>query len=484
MKNLIVSIITALFMTLCTFAQAPDILWTRTYGGPLSDRGKGVIQTSDGGYLILGESLSFSPDNEWCICLIKTNALGDSIWTRTYCSAGSIIAEYFQQTSDDGYIILGQVHGPINEWDAILIKTDSNGDTLWSRIYGGIGLEWGFSVQQTSDGGYIICGRSNSFSGSFANHDIYLIKTDANGDTLWTRLFGGPGLDYAYDILQSLDQGYTITGATHNLEPDVFVLKLNADGDSLWMRTYGGYDYDCGWDILQNSAGEYLIIGSTWSVEPGNGQVYFLKTDINGETILSRTYGGNDDDEGYCLQQTVNGGYVIVGRTSSFTGGTEDVYIIKINDQGDTLWTISVGGTYEDRGESIQQISDGGYIVAGTTHSFGAGQYDIFLIRLGSETRVPNIPPISVPEQYSLHPPYPNPFNPTTTLSFDLPNAGNVVLEIYNIQGQKVSTIMEGYRSPGYYDVTFDASELTSGIYFARLTAGAFQQSQKLLSIK
>jgi len=179
----------------------------------------------------------------------------------------------------------------------------------WERTYGGPNVEWGYSVQQTSDGGYIVAG----YSGSFPVFGIYLLKTNASGDTLWTRTYGGLSWDQGNSVQQTSDGGYIVAGYTHS------------------------FGHANGW-----------------------ADVWLIKTNASGDTLWTRTYGGTNGDQGYSVQQTSDGGYIIAGWTNSFGAGGYDVYLIKANASGDTLWTKTYGGTNDDYGNSVQQTSDGG----------------------------------------------------------------------------------------------------------------------------
>ncbi len=248
----------------------------------------------------------------------------------------------------------------------------------WTRIYGGTGDDRGNSVQQTSDGGYIIAGYTTSYG---AGHDdVYLVKTNALGDTLWTRTYGGSGWDEGNSVQQTSDGGYIVAGYTTSGDADVYLIKTNTTGDTLWTRTYGGNFDDQGYFVQQTTDGGYIITGSTYSYGIGNYLVYLIKTNASGDTLWTRTYGGTRGDWGFSVQQTIDGGYVIAGRTDSFGAGSEDVYLIKTNTSGATLWTKTYGGTNEDEGWSVQQTSDTGYIVAGWTRSFGIS-YQVYLIK-------------------------------------------------------------------------------------------------------
>ena len=197
MRNLlkgIVVFVLFLFVSICLSAQIIDTVWTKTFGGDVNDYGYSVQQTDDGGYIIVGNI------NDWLglrmgdVYLIKTDYLGDTLWTKTFGRINSEVGHSVQQTTDGGYIVGGATSSEdttIHIYDVYLIKTDSLGDTLWTKTYGGDGLEEGLSVQQTTDGGYIVVGETSSYGAG--NTDVYLIKTDSLGDTLWTKTYGGAG---------------------------------------------------------------------------------------------------------------------------------------------------------------------------------------------------------------------------------------------------------------------------------------------------
>ncbi|HTW92650.1 MAG TPA: FlgD immunoglobulin-like domain containing protein [bacterium] len=366
--------------------------WARTYGGPDDDEGRSVQQSSDGGYIIAGLTASFGAGN-YDVYLIKTNAQGDTLWTRTYGGTGDDEGYSVQQTSDGGYIIAGYTNtfgpGAPDYANVYLIKTDAHGDTLWTRAIGRLDDEVGNSVEQTSDGGYVIAGYTYSFGPGTPNSaNVYLIKTNSSGDTLWTRALGGASTDVGNSVCQTADGGFIIAGSTGSFGAggyDVYLVKTNGQGDTLWTRTYGGTSDDVGNSVQQTTDGGYIIGGGTSSFGPGtptNSNVYLIKTNAQGDTLWTRVYGRAPGGYGSSVQQTADGGYIIVGATfSQYFVGPGDVYLVKTDSQGDTLWTRTYGGRGDNEGYSVRQAADGGYVVAGYTASAGAGSDDVFLIK-------------------------------------------------------------------------------------------------------
>ena len=245
-----------------------------------------------------------------------------------------------QQTTDGGFIITGETTYTINSRDIYLIKTDENGDTLWTRTFGGQEPNYGNSVQQTFDGGYIVVGGKDFLSN---NADLYVIKTDNTGDILWSQFYGGSYGDMGNSIKQTSDSGYIITGytdlSTSDNWWDVYLIKTDENGDTVWTRTYGGEYKDEGYSVQQTFDGGFIITGYKW-VENKQNDVYILKTDMNGDTLWTRTYGGTGDDRGYSVQQTTDNGYIITGSINlSSTWNKYGIYLLKTDSNGDTLWT-------------------------------------------------------------------------------------------------------------------------------------------------
>lgn len=348
MKNIVI-----LFLILPTllFSQS----WEKTFG---KGYGFSAQQTMDGGYIITGSQQTET--NIYNAVLIKTDELGDTLWTKTFDKTSNSCGYSVQQTTDLGYILTGKTDKDTKSLDdLLLIKTDEFGDTLWRKTYGTTGQEYGHSVKQTSDGGYIVCGFSN-----FNYHlYLYLLKTDTYGDTLWTKTYGGNCSGRS--VKQTEDGGYIVVGSirsTSSRGQDVYLVKTDSYGDTLWTRTYDEQYTDKGYSVQQTIDGGYIISGSTNEV--GNRDVYLCKTNIDGEVLWSKTYGGDRHDEGLSVQQTLNGGYIINGYTQK-SQEDFDMYMIRTDEIGDTVWTKTFGGEYEDSGHSVQQTTDGGFILSG-----------------------------------------------------------------------------------------------------------------------
>jgi hypothetical protein len=365
MKN---NILLFLFIYSFSHYSFGQITFQKTYGASFAEYASFSQQTADGGYIICGRTFSFGNGNG-DVYLIKTDENGDTLWTKVYGDIDTDEANSVQQTNDGGYILVGCT-SPCGSCDhkSYLIKTDANGDTIWTKTYESNNFKEIKSIKQTTDGGYIMVGL-----------DCSLVKSDSNGTILWAKTYGGTGDDRANSIQRTTDGGFIITGTTNSFGAgnyDFNLIKTDSAGNLTWAKTYGGLNTDNANSVQQTSDGGFIIAGTTLSFGIGWSDFLAIKTDINGNMLWSKTYGTANGDWAYYIQQTNDGGYVIAGSTEN------DVYLIKTNANGDPLWTKSYGGSGVDQGQSVQQTKDGGYIVAGySDNSFDTQSADFYLIK-------------------------------------------------------------------------------------------------------
>ena len=362
--------------------------WYKTFGGAKDDIGFSVQQTLDGGYIITGFTESFGA-GEKDLWLIKTDDQGNKIWDKTFGGAKDDIGYSVQQTTDGGYMIMGDtasfgvIYG--NLW---LIKTDEQGNKLWERRF--VGQGHGFdSVQQPLDGGYIITGWTSSFG--VHGIDLWLIKTDDQGNVLLNRSIDKSGYSgQGNSVQQTLDGGYIITGRIRSAEgsgTDLWLIKTDDQGNMLWDRTYGERGFDEGASVQQTSDGGYIITGEKRSFEAVNSDLWLIKTDDQGNKLWDRTFSGDGyGGEGRSVQQTLDGGYIIMGK--SYVEDTDDLWLIKTDANGNKLWdrTFSTANFYQF--SSVQQTHDGGYIITGITGFSEGYDWDLCLIKTDAEGNV------------------------------------------------------------------------------------------------
>lgn len=370
----------------------PNGEWNNTYGGPFCEQAYSGQQTNDGGYILTGTTKPSDFSDAW---LVKVDSNGFELWNKTFGTSGIDIGYSVKQTTDGGYILTGERESS----QAWLIKTDAQGGNLWTKIfYGGSEQRGavGHSVLQTSDGGYVLAGITYTFGWSGLN--VLLIKTDSNGNQQWRKELGDVQ-DSAYSIQPTSDGGFIIAGITQISGwylDDVLLMKTDSSGNVEWTNKYGGPGgNDWGTSAQQTSDGGYIVCGATESYGAGNGDFWLIKTDSNGTETWNKTYGGNYTDRADDIQQTDDGGYIVGGRTNSYGAGSYDFWLIKTNENGTMQWNITMGGPQKDLGYSVQQTSDGGYMITGQTESFGAGSCDFWLVKFAIDNEPPNAPIIT-----------------------------------------------------------------------------------------
>jgi len=260
--------------------------------------------------------------------------------------------------------------------------------TLWTKTFGGSHYDRGYSVHQTSDDGYIITGETKSYGAG--ENDLWLIKTDVSGDELWTNTFGGTSSDGGNSVQETSDGGYIITGYTESYgsgKRDIWLIKTDELGNTMWTKTFGGNDHDKGYCVKQTSDDGYIITGETKSYGAGEYDLWLIKTDVSGDTGWTRTFGGVYTDVGKSVQQTFDGGYIVTGWTewTTITRIEADIWLIKMDESGNEIWTKDFRiKPSHSVGNSVQQTSNGGYIIVGTIH-FLTQNPAIFLIRVAPD---------------------------------------------------------------------------------------------------
>jgi predicted secreted protein len=297
-------------------------------------------------------------------------ACADSTWSETYGGAESdTAAGETVQASDGGYAILGDTSsfgaGGSDFW---LIKTDADGVMQWNMTYGGAGTETSGDMCLTTDGGYAMSGYTTSIGAG--GQDFWLVKVDAAGVMLWNMTYGGTGNEYAYHVEQTLDGGYALLGQTSSFgagSNDFWLVKTDASGNIEWNMTYGGTGSDIGIHVLQTGDGGYALVGSTSSFGAGSNDAWLIKTDAAGVMLWNKTYGGTGMEFGQCLEPTSDGGYAIACMTSSFGAGGLDFWMIKIDSSGNVQWNQTYGGTGSDGPTHFIQTEDEGYAIVGFT---------------------------------------------------------------------------------------------------------------------
>ncbi len=463
---------------------APDTLWTRVYDSHLDDSVLSIKQTFDSGFIAYGYTGNGS-------MLLKVDNNGLEEWRTNHCYHGQDVI----QNLDGDFILTGQTRPEGIDYDYYLMKIDQQGNEVWMYTYGGTNDEYSNCVQQTSDGGYAFFGRTNSFG--VDNYCFWLVKTDENGIEEWNQTYSNS--HFGFSMAQTADNGYILAGSLEDLNSpnynkDFLIIKTNELGNEIWRTSMGGDSWDCAFSVIQATDGGYVTVGGSESYGNGNGDIWLIKTDENGNIEWDHTFGIDNIFEcGREVHQIDSNGFIIAGVRVDFSNG-DDGYLIKTDGLGNLIWEKMLGGEADDWIYSIQQTYDGGYLAAGYTESFGAIDRDFWLVRLGSETGIYDTN-ISINQNYLSN--HPNPFNPsgagrspTTTISFSIQKDSKIELTIFNIKGQKIKTLVHNEFTKGYHSIIWNGDDesgkpVSSGVYLYKLNVnGKSEAVKKCLLLK
>ena len=364
--------------------------WSQTYGGAESSESAwSVIASSEGGYAICG-STAPSGTLSYDFWLVKTDSNGAMEWNRSYGGWGSERALSLVATSDGGYALAGEAkpfgsgYPPYYNYTSCLVKTDAVGNFQWNKTYGKGTTDYVTSLATTLEGGYIMAGRS------------FLIRTDAFGNTVWNKTYPavtGWMFNGKWSVVVTSDGGYALAG--HSMA-DFLLLKTDRFGNMIWNRTYGGTESDYANSLIATSDGGYAMAG-VWNITDYSrsggteADFYMVKTDGSGNMQWNKTYGITGINYANSLVETSDGGYVLAGYTYS-TAGKGDCLVIGTDSFGNMLWNRTLGGAESDSGQSLVAAADGGLVIAGSTNSFDAGSGDFWLIKTDEFGVVPEFP--------------------------------------------------------------------------------------------
>jgi len=395
------------------------IEWSKTYGGSKNDFASKIIITSDGGNLTMGQTRSSDGDvssnyggSDWWV--IKTDNTGTIQWEKNYGGSNADFSEEVIQTNDGGYLLSGRTYsndGDVSvnfgDLDFFIIKINSIGTIMWKKNYGGSSYDSLLGIESTIDGGYILAGGSQSSDGDITinkgRSDFWIIKIDAIGNLVWEKSYGGSNFDAAFGGIKKTSSGdFIIAGESNSIDGDVtgnnntlngWVIKIDANGTLLWEKSFGGNNTSIVFDIDININDDVVLIGITDN-GVNNNDLWVFKIDSNGNLIWEKTFGGSDYEEGNSITYTSDGGVLVCGYTNSTDGdisnnlGNDDAWVIKLDANGIKEWDKTFGGSNFDYSYSIKEIAPEQYILAGLTDSTNGdvstnnGDLDLWLLKL------------------------------------------------------------------------------------------------------
>jgi hypothetical protein len=480
-------------LIICLAAVLPDgvahsqvTTFIKWFGGPKYDAGFCAQPLNDGGFILVGTTLTLT--NSWNdVFAVRTDCAGDTVWTRAIGGSADDAGLSVCQTSDGGFAIAGiKASRPPDTVSVYIVKLDSAGTLAWGKRLRHSMKDYAYSICETRDSGLAIAGVMGS--GPHGRSDGWLIKTNRFGDTLWTKTYGGTGDDGLQNILRLSDDGFLLCGYTNSSGAgsfDHYVIMTNALGDTLWTRTYGGPDYETAWSAEVVDDSGFIIGGSVLRGAPPTQASWFSLVRIgeNGDTLWTRTINGASPESPASVQHTRDGGFAFVGTTLQ-PGQHTDALLVKTDRWGETQWQRSFGGPIDDNGWSLKQCADGGFVIAGMVCE---NTYDAYLVKTdesGLITGLERGEMASMPSLFHLSQNHPNPFNPSTTIGYQLPAQSHVTLTVFDVLGREVAALVNDVEQPGFKTVIWNTTGVASGVYFYRICAGSYTDMKKMLLLR
>ena len=461
---------------LVSLTQAqPDTLWTTEVGGNNRDKCYSAALTSDNGFLLGGTT--YSPENGMIYGVAKIDSAGEEQW---FCGFGGPRADQGRaviETTDGLYLISGESNSFGNGLsDGFVIKLSLDGDSIWARLYSGDANGKFRDGIATEDGGYVMTG---TLSGN-----IWLLKADVDGEVEWERTYQVGNSNLPYAVTRTSDRGFALAGASGvvNVGRNYFLIKTDSLGNEEWTGTYGTEASEFCKAVVQTDDDGFLMVGSRNRPGTPHYDFYIVRTDDKGELLWDRIYDRQRDDLCESVIKKPDGGFVLAGWEYRFP---RDYLIIRIDSAGEILWMGEYGGEEEEYCYDILALDDGGYAFAGYSNSFLPGSDDLWLVRTEPD-------PVSVPRlidptysySFTLHSPYPNPFNSTASISYSIPFYSHVSLSVFDLSGRRAATLVDECTQPGIYGTTLKSNNMASGTYFIRLQSAKTTQSYKIVLLK
>lgn len=468
-----------------------QVTFERHYGGERYDAGMDVLEKPGGGFLLIGTTRSVSDDttDAW---VVGTDAQGNLLWTDVYGGSRFDSGISLLPASDGGYILALATNSFSDSYDIHLVKIDTTGVVDWENTYGGSGSDYTHDMASTSDGGYVVIAHTTSFGEG--GLDFYLLKVSHDGDSLWSRTYGGAEWDWGGSVQQTTDGGYILAGDTKSFgdaRADMYVVKTDAVGDTLWTRTYGKPDkpdrVNC---ILQTSDGGYLLgcesIGGPSAVGAETLNALVIKTDAFGEEQWSTVLHESNTSTLADAVELDNGDFMVVGDALRGDEQGFDAYAVRLTGDGTLVGEWFYGGSEYDRFDAVQRTADGGFVFVGMTESLAPDMdTQVYLVKTDADGNVTGAYDDigdARPRNVRLENNYPNPFNPSTSMRFELPNAMHVSLTVHDVYGRMVRLpLHDERREAGTHRIVFDATGLLPGVYFYSLIADGLRLTRKMV---
>ncbi len=349
-------------------------------GGPAHEAGRAVQQISDGGYIACGQSESTGDTHDDAF-LFRATREGELVWKKWYGGTGIEFCHSVVETPDHGFLLVGTTTSTgAGLEDVYIIRTDGDGTMVWEKTIGGAGNDAGFSVMRAIDGGYLIAG--DTFVGEEGDSNVLVAKLDEDGALVWQKTYGGELGDFGRKIIQTFDRGLIVAGYTFSSgagSTDGYLLRLNNVGDLLWEKTYGSAEAEYIDSAALADDGGFVLVGYQWIPEEEKNGLFAVKTDAGGNQQWARNYHAGRDTYGHGAIAIPGDGFLFVGHISS--RHEDDVFLLRTDAMGRRIFRRPIGGNQSDEAINVAPTDDGGFIIVGDTSSYGAGDEDMYLLK-------------------------------------------------------------------------------------------------------
>ena len=357
--------------------------WDGLYGGAHNDKANSIIECEDGGYIAAGLTKSFGK-GKWDAWIVRLDEEGEELWSKTFGKEGDDEAFAIREFSD-GFLVSGfSDRGESVKEQAWIFKINGSGDKLWEKFYGGEHDDSANSLVVNPDGSMVFAGVKKLTS--YTNSDLWVVSISSSGKVKWEKTFGERRKDMANAIIKTSDNGYLVVGQKLNTSKtgghDGYCIKLDSSGDTVWEKTYGGKKKDVAFDVKETEDGGFVISGKNRSTGAGNYDLWVFKLDKSGKMMWEKIYGGEDMEEGRAVALRENGGLLVAGFTKSKGAGKADLWILKLDDSGEIEKQYLFGKKGWESAKSVFRTSDSGFVVAGVNASKGAGREDLWIMKL------------------------------------------------------------------------------------------------------
>lgn len=471
-----------------------DLTFERVFGREDGGHLGNILQFNDNGYILAGSTPNPNEDVD-DVWMIETDEYGSTLRSTIYEDEDyNITIAEILYTPDGNYLLFGSIAEQNEDPDYLLMKISSSSfEVIWEKtISGGNRSDYARSMVQTTDGGYLLVGYTENFSDN-ANQDVYIIKVDDSGNELWFKVIGNSGGDLALKVINTTDSGFAIAGTTNSKGVggfDAWLIKLDNDGNTLWDKTYGYELNDSANDIAELPSGGYALAGYSTAQPDGAGSkdMFLFTTDASGNKLWEKFYGEKYQDEASNVLVGDDGiiftGIIEVLKTEFEEFG--DLFVVKTDFNGNELWLKQFGGQKNEDAAEMIFNSDGHLVITGSTNSYSKNN-SVYFLNLNANGEITDVHDINyqeIPSAMQLQQNYPNPFNPSTTIEYILSQSGHVLIKLYDILGNEVSTLIDENQSAGSHSVEFNNKNLASGVYIYSLRVNGYLLSRKMVLMK